>query len=553
MMRRVFALFAFWLVCSCVAQAQAQVRAWLDRNPVAQGEAVALNIEADEAAAQPDLSPLRADFDIVDQSSSRQMQWANGAFSTKTLHAVSLVPKRSGRLQIPALRVGARTTPPLSVTVRAAATGADEAANTNADIFIETEVDEPNPYVQQAVGVTLRLYHAMNLTGQLDLDAPDGASLQRVGNDAQSVQTRNGRTYNVFERRYLLLPERSGALTLPAPRFAGNRVGGWMDDFFGGGGQALRARGTPRTLQVRAQPASAPQPWLPLRSLQLRYVTAPQQARAGEAATLIVEAIAVGAGRAQMPELPPPSVPGAQVFAEPAQYEETFRDGVPQVTVTRRYSIVPGGSGNLRIAGLRIAWWDVRAGVAKTATLPDLQLQVAPGTGGFAGRQLPSAPAAAAENVTAAEDASTQVPAHIWPWLAAGFAVLWLLTLIWAVWRRHEAIAPVSPAGGARIAAPSSTYTLADLKKALDSGTLDEVGDILRAMATPPAADYDALLDRLDDESQHNAIEALRRARWADGDGAAARSLLRAAFKLGPAWKAAIASEKEILPPLYPR
>lgn len=551
MMRRVFALLALWLACACVSQAQ--VRAWLDRNPVAQGEAVALNIETDEVAAQPDLSLLRADFDIVDQSSSRQMQWVNGAFSTKTLHAVSLVPKRSGRLQIPALRIGAQATPPLSVTVRAAAVGAGDPADTNADIFIETEVDEPNPYVQQAVGVTLRLYHAMNLTGQLDLDAPDGASLQRIGNDAQSVQTRNGRSYNVFERRYLLLPERSGALTLPAPRFAGNRVGGWMDDFFGSGGQALRARGTPRTLQVRAQPANAPQPWLPLRSLQLRYVAAPQQARAGEAATLTVEATAIGAARAQMPELPSPSVPGAQVFAEPVQYEETFRDGVPQVTVTRRYSIVPGGSGSLRIAGPRMAWWDVRAGAAKTAALADLQLQVAPGTGGFAGRQLPSTPAAATANVTATADAATQVPAHVWPWLAAGFAVLWLLTLIWAVGRRHDTAAPAPPAGGGRIAAPTSAHTLADLKKALDSGTLDEVGDTLRAMATPPAADYDALLDRLDDAGQRNAIEALRRARWADGDGAAARSLLRTAFKRGPAWKAATASGKEILPPLYPR
>ena len=544
-MRRVFVLFALWLACACVAQAQ--VRAWLDRTAVAEGEAVALNIETDEVAARPDLSPLQADFEILDRTSSRQAQWINGATSVRTLYAVSLMPRRSGRIEIPALRIGAGTTPPLSLVVRAG-TGSSPA---DAELFIETEVDDATLYVQQAVGVTVRLYHVMNLTGQLDLDTPDGASLQRVGNDEQRMQSRNGRTYNVFERRYLLIPERSGALVLPAPRFSGNRVGGWMDDFFGGGGQALRARGTSRSLQVRGQPANAPQPWLPLRDLQLRYVSAPQQARAGEAATLVVEAVAIGATRAQMPELPVPSVPGAQVFAEPAKYEEILRDGVPQVTVTRRYSLVPDGSGSLRVEGLRMSWWDVRADAAKVATLPELRLQVAPGSGGFAGRQLPAAPAAAA-SPAAMPEAATRVPAQVWPWLAAGFAVLWLLTLIWAVRRRHESAQRAPSSSGAHVAKPSAP-ALADLKKALDNGTLDEVGDTLRAMATPPAADYDALIERLDDEGQRNAIEALRRARWAGGDGAVARTMLRNAFKRGPKWKAAATTDREILPPLYPR
>ncbi|MBX4377767.1 hypothetical protein K4H02_22175, partial [Mycobacterium tuberculosis] len=48
-----------------------------------------------------------------------------------------------------------------------------------------------------------------------------------------------------------------------------------------------------------AQPAQAPQPWLPLQSLQLRYTSAPTSARTGEAANVVVEAVAEGATRAQ--------------------------------------------------------------------------------------------------------------------------------------------------------------------------------------------------------------------------------------------------------------
>ena len=117
--------------------------------------------------------------------------------------------------------------------------------------------------MQQSVGVTLRLLYSVPLaSGQLDLDTPEGASLQRVGEDVQSVREVDGKRYNVVERKFLLVPERSGALKIPAPRFVGRGAGGWMDDFLGGNSRELRATGTPKSIEVRAQPANAPQPCL---------------------------------------------------------------------------------------------------------------------------------------------------------------------------------------------------------------------------------------------------------------------------------------------------
>ncbi|MFT3755019.1 MAG: protein BatD [Pseudoxanthomonas sp.] len=437
-------------------------------------------------------------------------------------------------------------------------------ADNAAAVLLDTEVDDANPYVQQNVGVTVRLYYATALaSGQLDLDAPAGASLQKVGDDVQSVRERDGRRYNVFERRYLLVPERSGPLTLPAPRFAGRGIGNWIDDLMSGGGRELQATGTPRSLQVRPQPANAPQPWLPLRDLRLRYVSAPQQARAGEAMTLTVELIAEGASRSQLPDLPLPSAPGAQVFAEPAQYDETFRDGVPQVRMLRKYSLVADGSGSLRIDGIGLAWWDVRAGAARRASLSELVVQVAPGVGSFSGRQLQgmqsqgtqlqgASPADASVQAMQA-DAGMHIPAHTWAWLAAVFAVLWLVTLVWAL--RRQPVAAVD-AGGlpAQRRAVLPSHSLPDLRKALDTGTLDEIGETLCAMTAPPVADLDALAARLADADQRDAVEAMRRARWADGDGPAARAVLRAAFRNGPVWREANTGVRReaMLPPLYP-
>ena len=554
----ILALLCALTLLAGITQAHAATRAWLDRGQVAVGEAVTLNIETDQASASPDLSPLMADFALEGQSNSRSVQWVNGKTQTKTTYVVTMAPKREGALVVPALQIGSERTQPVELSVSAATQQSADNANSNA--YLETEVDDASPYVQQSVGVTLRLLYAVPLaSGQLDLDTPDGASLQRVGEDVQSVREVDGRRYNVVERKFLLVPERSGTLKIPAPRFVGRGAGGWMDDFLGGNSRELRATGTPKSIEVRAQPANAPQPWLPLRDLRLRYVAVPQSLRAGEAAELVVEAIAEGATQSQMPELSAPVVTGAQVFAEPPQYDETFVGGSPQVKLTRRFSIVPNAAGKLVVPGMKLAWWDVRAGEAKTAALQDLSLEVAAGSGNF------SAPAPAATSIAppAAMDSgldiithgSKRIPVRTWIWLAVGFAALWLLTLCWALWRRKKVGVPTRGARkqveGKAIASP--THTMADLKRALDTGSLDEVGEVLCGMSMPPSQDLDALLTHLDSAVQRNAVEQLRRARWADGDGTHARIVLREAFRNGPTWHATQkAAAKQDLPPLYP-
>ena len=538
----------------------AATRAWLEQPQVTLGQAVTLNVETDAVSATPDLTPLMRDFEVEGQSDSRSVRMVNGRMSASTTFSLTLRPRRAGTLAIPALQVGNERTAPLTLEVGATATAG---AASNGLVFVETEVDDPNPYVQQSVGVTVRLYYATPLvSGQLDLDPPDGALLQRVGEIVQSSREIDGRRYSTAERRFLLVPERSGALILPGARFEGRGAGGWMDDLLGGNSRQVNITGAPRTLQVRPQPAGAPQPWLPVRDLRMRYTAVPQQLRTGEAGTLTIETTVVGATQAQLPELPTPSIPGAQVFAEPPQFEERFVGGTPQVTLTRRYSVVPSQAGRLVVPGTAMAWWDVRAGAARRATLPDLTLPVVVGTG-----SPPSVPVAGAARGAATLPAGTdddillegerRVPPRMWPWLAAGFAVLWLITLLWALTRRAATSsgprARVHAQAGAPVTAPA-THTAADLKRALDAGELDDIEDVLRGMARPAAVDLDDLHRRLATASQRGAVELLRRARWAGGDAAQARAALREAFRGGPRWRTADTGDvQEPLPPLYPR
>jgi len=554
-MKRDFCCALLWLLLAAwTGSAQAATRASLDRNQVGLGDTVTLSIDSDQAGAAPDLSPLLADFSIEGQSVNRSMQWINGSSQATTTYVLQLAPRREGSLVIPAIKLGSDLTTPLPLRVAAST---PTPAGEGSDAFFETVVDDPQPYVQQSVGVVVRLKYSTRVaSGAFGLEAPQDASMQQLGQDRYYTERIGDIQYKVAERHYALIPDRSGPMVIPGARFEGRGASNWMDSLMGGGGRDIRAQGTPRTINVRAQPADAPQPWLPLRDLRLRYVSAPQALQAGQAAGLVVEAVAKGATRAQMPELPTPSVAGAQVFAEPAQYDETVVDGTPQVALTRRYSVVPNGAGMLLMPGLKLAWWDVRAGAARTASLPDLKLEVARGVGGFASNTLPDASAATGSTTGEPAEAASadRISSRTWAWLAVAFAGLWLLTLIWALQRR-TAVAPpqvpLQPAAGGVATLP--TRTLADLRRALDSGSLDEVGDTLRGMSAPPCVDLDGLQRHLAVPAQREAVEQLRRARWADGDGSTARAALRDAFRNGPVWRTTQKTAKEVLPPLYPQ
>jgi hypothetical protein len=542
-------LLAVWLLGSGLAMAE--TRMWLDRDSLAEGESTTLLIETDQAGVSPDYTPLQADFILNGQRSSRQWQLANGQRFQKSLFEVSLTPRHAGVLVVPALRVGSERSAPLRLDVRAVAAPQRDA---NTMTFVETEVDATGPYVQQSVGVVVRLYFATQLaSGELVLDTPAGASLQRIGEDRSSTREINGRRYNVVERRYLLIPERSGPLVLAGARFSGTGVGGFFDDFFGRDSGRLSARAPDQTLQVRAVPAAAPQPWLPLKELRLRYVAAPQSARVGEAVSFEVEAIATGATRAQFPELPVPSLGDtAQVFAEPPQYDETFSGSSPRLKLTRRYSIVPQQAGVLSLNGVQMAWWDVQAGQARTASVPDLQLQVAAGSPGLVAPPVVQPPAVSASQDSAVVTAPSPAENRwLWRGLAAGFALLWLLTLVWALLRKRP-LAPPETAAALSSPAPGTRYSQADLRRALDAGGLEEVVHILLAMAGVDS--LDALLAELEDADQRQALERMQRARWAgQGDIAQARARLREVFWQGPRWRVREVAEKPLLDPLYPQ
>ena len=516
------------LVLCLPSWALAAVQAQLDRNQVRLGEVVTLTLRSDHAGQAPDYAPLEQDFLLYAPSVRRHSVMRNGRFVSEVTHVVGLEPRRAGALQVPSLQVGGQWSAPLLLQV---VDGPLQGAGPP-QAFLRTRLDTASPWVHQSVGVVVALYYASALaSGELVQEAPEGAGLQRVGNDRTDQAVVDGRHYNVVERRYLLLPERSGTLTLPPARFRGRAADG-------GRGRLLTAQQDPPVqVQVQGQPAHAPRPWLPAHAVSLRWEQVPLRVTSGQGFDLVLLAEIDGASRAQLDALPLPAAgPGYRLYPHATEVEEVFDGQRPQLRLRRPVTVVAQAAGHLTLPGIVLPWWDVASGKAAQATLAPLPLQVLPAT---AAAVLPDTPPEPVQSVPASGPVAADAAARGGVWLAVGLLLAGGLLLWWTMHRRTRPVAAV--------AAQSL-----DLAPLLAQGSLQEIVDALAEAAG--VAGMAAVLQALADPAQRQALQDAERVWWSAsaGDRVAARDRLRRAFASGPHWQPPVAPvPPSALPPLY--
>jgi hypothetical protein len=500
------------LVAASGAAFAVDLRAYFDRRQVHEGDTVTLTIERDGTgpAESLDLSVLKQDFDVLGTSSGTQIRIVNGARSDTTSWQVTLTPKRAGVLTVPAIAVGSDRTAPLTLTVGAAPQGA--LGGPGDDVFVELEVGDggqaqaEGAVVQQQVPLTVRLYSARSLLGG-DLSEPRVADavLTKLGEDRQYRTQRQGRDYQVVERRYSLSPEKSGDLRIPPVVFKGTvrpaqgqsqRRGiprGAFDDpgldrffqdpdldqFFGnafGGrdpfgmferGEPVRAQSKGVDLKVRARPEGvAGGHWLPAQDLTIAdsWTMDPPQLRLGEPVTRTLTLTAKGLAGAQIPEVSLPALEGLRVYPEKAE-AETRTDGETVFGVSKQtFTLIPSRAGSLAIPEVEVTWWDTAAQRERVATVPAWNLQAEAAPAGTTARNAPAptqsgppaeptlAPAREPPEPQARDAASGagQAPVYWRPKFLAGAALVSLGILGAAVlWRRRRSVpaaaAPASP------------------------------------------------------------------------------------------------------------
>lgn len=561
--------FAFSM-CATAAwaapSATAPLHAFLDRNHSVLGETVTLNIEgADASSGAPDLSPLQQDFDVLGTSSSSKVEIVNGVTQSSTQLGIALRPRHAGALTIPSLQLGNRQSQPLTLQVSAAPSGG--LGNAGDPVFLEDSVGADSPYVGQQIVYTLKLFYSGSLTGgQLDEPQADGAQVLHLNGDTRYQAERDGRTYQVVERHYAVIPQHPGRVVVRGPAFLGQMLsssqGDAFDSFFDDG-KPVQARADDLALEVRAPPPNAGTPWLPAQSVQLKLSGVPENhhVKAGEPLTLTLSVDAVGAVAAQLPEPQLPPLAGARVYPDQTQ-DATRGDGRwLHGTRTRGFAIVPSHGGTLAIPAITLNWWNVANDRPEQASLPAQTLTVVGGSAITSNVPPTAATPAAARTAMAVADRDAATNAF-WRNLALASFALWLIALAvfaWRRWARHA---------GSRAAADSpqgkeGSGTGASLRRrTLEAARCGDAGTCERALLEwarsehPGLRPSDALRDALSDPVQRAAFEQLQRAHWKGGDARAACDAIAQAFGRGFRWHepegASARRARNDLPPLYP-
>jgi len=461
------------LSVSTLAWAQS-VKAYVDRNPVMADETVRLVVEAEGVSSgdAPDLQKLKENFELLGTSHSQQMSIINGQTSSVTRWVTTLAPKRTGMLSIPAIQVGNDSSLPLSVTVNEPSQVIG--ANSQRDIFLEAEVDTHFPYVQAQVLLTLRLVSAVSLQeGKLDDPEIEWGMVERVGEDASYETIREGRRYQVTERRYVITPQKAGAQIIPPVLLSGSvpdeRSGGsTLDQFFNnrrrnqGGGPFSSLFQTLRPIHIRSPKVSLTvkdmptdlkgNVWLPAKELTIKesWSGDTENIQMSEPLTRTIVVYAKGLRGEQLPELPAPDYGSVKTYPDKAKTTTEFDGTWVLGTREEKYALVPTQPGSVMVPGIRISWWNIDSGHWETAELPSRTLTVL----GDLPKQSSRIPQSQTSSMVDASQSVEDVPIEVsveasgqssiapgsnsWAWITGGLLGVWILTLVGWWWDRRR-------------------------------------------------------------------------------------------------------------------
>jgi hypothetical protein len=481
----------------------AEARASLDRNRIYQGDITTLSVEVDGiGAAQPDLSPLNRDFEVLGTSSSTQISIVNGRRSDTLRWQITLKPRHIGELQVPPLSIGAERTRPLTLSVA----DATSIPQRDDQVFVELQADLPSgaAYVQQQVPLTVRLYSAAPLRqGNLSDPQAEHAVIERLGEDKRYTADWGGKRYQVLERRFALSPEQSGSLHIPPVVFKGSlpaegggrssrqpspferfRNDPFFDRFFDGSafdrflqddpfaafepGRPVTVRSQGLDIEVKPKPAAASGHWLPAEDLVMEdsWAGKAPELRVGEPVTRTLTLRARGLSGSQIPQVVLEAGEAVRVYPE-APRSETRTDGnLIYGTSQQAFALIPQRAGDLRLPEVRVKWWDTRGNQEREALIPAIDAKVQPGANSPVSAERAPAPAAVtsgqpdpqpAADKPSASGATTAPAPTPWgflqnPWLLAGAAVALLAALAGWLWHRRRSRAPAPAAAPTALA-----------------------------------------------------------------------------------------------------
>ncbi len=414
---------------------QAAVIAAVDRANVELNESFTLKITVDTAIdVEPDALALDEDFYVGTRSQLSNTTIVNGQISRSRTWTYVLMAKREGDLVIPPVKIGSEQSEPVPIRVTAPSTTLPG----EADIFVTTEADHTESFVQAQVLYTVKVYRAV-ATRQPRLSEPSIGGVEvlveSAGEERSYESILNGKAYNVVERVYALFPQESGNISIEPARFEarvlrdGRITGRKIFE-----SEAIDIVVNPIPPPPDGYPGAA---WFPAKSVTLSedWSREPGSLPAGEPITRHIIVTALGQLSTQIPVIEPASSDAVKVYPDKPELRDAAESEGIRALRRDQYAMIGVIEGQVELPAINLPWWNIDAAEWQIASLPGSTLNVLPSL-------TAPPPPPVVEQVDEPVQDGAGAPVEIvysdfWRYVSVGFAGAWLMTVIGWWWSRQ--------------------------------------------------------------------------------------------------------------------
>lgn len=419
---------------------RAEIEVSLDRTTISENESFYVEFTTSDEVAQPDFSPLQKDFRIINRSQKSNIELINGRFSSKKQWTLMLMPKRAGKLFIPAIQFGQQHSELKVIKVTAVQQGQ---SRPDALLFLEVEATPKKAVIQEQILVVIKIFHAVNLVNaslaELNLSDKDAIVEKLVDNNAYEKHIA-GKRYRVFERRLAVFPQKSGLLTIEPVLFEGQ----YLDTRRRLISKQLKSKAI--ELKVNPKPRGfSGDIWLPAKSLELKE-TWPAgksaEVKAGEPMTRTIVVIADGVRSTHLPQLASRS--SEDLGEEVKQYpdkpiieDKKSTEGIMGLR-QEKIAYIPTKPGLVSLPAIELPWYNTMTQKHQVARLPSRMIRVVPADGSDPAQGNSDKKKEKSDLLQGVETASGNATSGVdeyWYWVAMACLLGWLLTSI--AWLRQ--------------------------------------------------------------------------------------------------------------------
>lgn len=382
----------------------------LDPETMSQNDTFRLILSSDEVnKGLPNLTPLQKDFSILGTEHNVSYNIINGQSSSLSQWIILLRPKKTGTLTIPSLHIGTEQTKPGSIEVLEGdvpTTSSNDAHTTSVSdaVMLKTQISETNPYVNQQVLYTIKLYNNQRLIdAQYHPPSVENALLIPLGEERHYQTQENNQDYMVEEQQYAIFPQKSGPFTITPPSFD-------AAVFDSGYPKRLHLQDKPTQINIRPTPGDYPyKNWLPAKNITLTetYDASTSAIKAGDTITrtVILQALAMPAQL--LPTLEFTANSQFKTYPESPEIKNTVKPNELMGSSTIKVTYLFNEAGEITIPKLDIPWFNISTGKTEIASLPPHTLTVQPSG---ASTKQSAAPRAPVSSKSAPNDEPTRQP-----------------------------------------------------------------------------------------------------------------------------------------------